>query len=274
MGTGGPGPGRWRRRAANGHHGPVPRWAAPDGVEIDYQVAGEGPAVLLMHGFASSASVNWVRPGVVDALVRAGFTAVAYDARGHGRSGKPHDPAAYADNALVRDAVGLIDHLALGELAVVGYSMGAQVAAWLVPTEPRVRRAVLGGIGSRLLAPRPQERRYPAEEIARALEAEDPETVEDATPRAFRAFADATKADRLALAALQRSRVITGHPSLESIDVPVLMVVGERDTLVGDAELVARSLPEGRLVVVPGDHLSAVTSPEFATAVVDFLSPP
>jgi pimeloyl-ACP methyl ester carboxylesterase len=253
---------------------PVPRWSAPDGVEIDYQVAGEGPAVLLMHGFASSAAVNWVRPGIVDALVRAGFTTAVYDARGHGHSGKPHDPAAYADNALVRDAVGLIDHLGLRELAVVGYSMGAQVAAWLVPTEPRVRRAVLGGIGSRLLAPRPHERRYPAEDIARALETDDPATVEDATPRAFRAFADATKADRLALAALQRSRVISGHPDLESIDVPVLVVVGQRDTLIGDAEVVARAVPHGRLVVVPGDHLSAVTSPEFARAVVDFLSEP
>lgn len=264
----------WRPALVGGQHGPVPRWAAPDGVELDYDVAGEGPVVLLLHGFASTATLNWVRPGIVDALVRAGFTAVAYDARGHGRSGKPHDAAAYADNAMVRDAVGIIDHLGLDEVAVVGYSMGAQVAAWLVPTEPRVRRAVLGGIGSRLLAPRPSERRYPAEEIARALETDDPGAVEDATPRAFRAFADATKADRVALAALQRARVITGHPSLEAIDVPVLVVVGDRDTLVGDAEVVARALPDGRLVVVPGDHLSAVISPEFADAVVAFLSEP
>jgi len=68
--------------------------------------------------------------------------------------------------------------------------------------------------------------------------------------------------------------VITGHPDLASIDVPVLVVVGERDTLIGDAEVVARALPEGRLVVVPGDHLSAVTSPAFARAVVGFLSEP
>lgn len=263
---------RWRPATGDGQHGAVARWAAPDGVEIDYQVAGEGPAVLLMHGFASSAAINWVRPGIVDALVTAGFTAVTYDARGHGLSGKPHDPAAYADNALVSDAVGLIDHLALTELAVVGYSMGAQVAAWLVPTEPRVRRAVLGGIGSRLLAPRPGENPYPAEAIASALEVDDPSTVTDPTPRSFRAFADATKADRLALAALQRSRVISGHPDLDTIDVPVLVVVGGRDTLIGDAEVVVRALPEARLVVVPGDHLSAVISPEFSRAVVGFLS--
>lgn len=248
------------------------RWTAPDGVGIEYEVHGAGPAVLLLHGFGSNARINWVRPGVVDALVHAGFLAVAYDARGHGRSDAPHDPASYADNAMVRDAEGLVDHLGLGELAVVGYSMGAQVAAWLVPEEPRVRRAVLGGIGTRLLAPAAGEERYPAVAIAEALEAADPTQVTAPTPRAFRAFADATKADRLALAALQRSRVVEGHPELQSISVPVLIVAGDRDTLIGDPQAVARALPDARVAVVPGDHLSAVVSPAFAEAVVGFLT--
>jgi pimeloyl-ACP methyl ester carboxylesterase len=238
-------------------------------VGIDYELAGEGPAVLLLHGFASDARTNWVRPGIVGALTGAGFMAVTYDARGHGRSDKPHDPAAYAGNAMVGDAVGLIHHLGLGSLAVVGYSMGAQVAAWLAPEEPRVRRLVLGGIGSRLLAPRPGER-YPAEDIASALEAEDPSTVTEATPRAFRAFADATKADRTALAAIQRSRVIEG-PELNGLWMPVLFLVGEKDTLIGDPAAVARSLPDARVEVVPGDHLSAVVNPAFAAAVVSFV---
>lgn len=248
------------------------RWTAPDGVGIEYEVHGAGPAVVLLHGFGSNAHINWVRPGIVDALVRAGFRAIAYDARGHGRSDSPHDPAAYADNAMVRDARGLVDHLGLDELAVVGYSMGAQVAAWLVPDEPRVRRVVLGGIGTRLLAPRAGEGLYPALEIAEALEAEDPERVTAPTPRAFRAFADATGADRLALAALQRSRVVDGHPDLRAIAVPVLLVSGDRDTLIGDPEVIARALPDARVAVVPGDHLSAVVAPDFTEAVIGFLS--
>jgi pimeloyl-ACP methyl ester carboxylesterase len=249
----------------------VARWIAPDGVGIEYDVTGRGLVVLLLHGFASSAAINWVRPGVVDALVEAGFTAVVYDARGHGRSDAPHDPAAYAGNAMVGDAVGLVDHLGLDELAVVGYSMGAQVAARMIPTERRIRRAVLGGIGSRLLAPGPCEARYPAADIADALEADDPATVPGATARSFRAFADATKADRLALAALQRARPLEGHPELSSLTVPVLLVVGERDTLAGDVGAVAEALPDGRVEVVPGDHLSAVVSPAFASAVIGFL---
>lgn len=247
------------------------RWTAPDGVGIEYDVAGSGPPVLLLHGFASNARINWVRPGIVEALTDAGFMAVCYDARGHGRSDAPREPAAYAGNAMVGDAVGLIDALGLGSLAVVGYSMGAQVAAWLVPAAPEIRRAVLGGIGTRLLAPRPGEARYPAEEIARALEAPDPSTVTGATPRAFRAFADATGADRLALAALQRARVTDGHPDLASVSVPVLLLAGESDTLIGDPAQLARSLPDARVEMVPGDHLSAVTSPAFAAALVHFL---
>ncbi len=247
------------------------RWTAADGVGIEYAVAGEGPAVLLLHGFASDARINWVRPGIVDALTRGGFMAVTYDARGHGRSDAPHDPSAYAGNAMVHDALGLIDHLQLESLAVVGYSMGAQVAAWLVPEEPRARRLVLGGIGSRLLAPRPGDQRYPAEAIASALEAADPDTITESAPRAFRAFADATKADRVALAAVQRSRAIEGHPDLTALSVPVLVLAGERDTLIGDPAALARLLPDARVELVPGDHLSAAVAPAFAVAVVRFL---
>ena len=247
------------------------RWEAPDGVGLVYEEAGTGPAVLLLHGFASSSRVNWVRSGVVDALVGAGLRAVYYDARGHGRSDAPHDVGAYAGHAMTSDAAGLADHLGLERFAVVGYSMGSQVATWLTAEDARVTRAVLGGIGCRLLLAWPGVRPYPAEEIARALEADRPPADGGPTPLAFRAFADATGADRLALAAIQRARAIEGGPDLGLLTVPVLVVVGEADTLVGDAAALADALPDGRLVRVPGDHLSAVVQPAFADALVEFL---
>lgn len=253
---------------------PVARWVARDGVGIEYEVTGTGPTVMLLHGFAANSAVNWVRPGVVDALEDAGHTVVFYDARGHGHSDAPHDPASYAGGAMVDDALGLMEHLGVGESAVVGYSMGSQVAAALAVREPRVRRAVLGGIGSRLLMPQTEQSPFSVRAIAEALEAADPETVAEPTPRAFRAFADATKADRLALAAIQRAGVVSGRGGLESLLIPVLVVVGDRDTLVGDPEALARALPAGELRMVPGDHLSAVTTPEFIDAVVAFLAQP
>jgi len=252
----------------------VSRWLAADGVGIEYEVTGTGPPVMLLHGFASSAVVNWIRPGIADALECAGHTVVAYDARGHGLSDAPHDPAAYAGGAMVDDVVGLVDHLGFACVSAVGYSMGAQVVVAWAARDARVRRAVLGGIGSRMLRPQPGDRRYPAVAIARALESDDPAAQSNATARAFRAFADATGSDRLALAAIQRARLVSGHGDLAPIHIPVLVLVGEDDTLVGDPRRLTSTLPEGRLQVVPGDHLSAVTSPQFAAAAVDFVAEP
>src|SRR5690349_20452472 len=181
------------------------RFTSFDGVGIAYTVQGDGPDALLLHGFAADHRVNWVAPGVVDELVAAGRRVIALDARGHGESDKPHDPAAYENDAMQRDAQGLLDHLGVEHVDIVGYSMGALVSARLVPDEPRTRSCVLGGIGRRVRCGNPlsPERRAG---IADALEAGERATVSDPSARAFRAFADSTGADRRALAAFQRAR--------------------------------------------------------------------
>ena len=130
------------------------RFASFDGAGIAYLTAGEGPDVLLLHGFAADHRVNWVAPGVVDALVAAGRRVIALDARGHGESDKPHDPDAYEDDAMARDARALLDHLGVDRVDVVGYSMGSLVSTRLVPDEARVRSCVLGGIGGKSRAAR------------------------------------------------------------------------------------------------------------------------
>jgi len=88
-----------------------------------------------------------VATGVVDSLVEAGRRVFAPDARGHGESAKPHDPGAYANDAMVRDIQSLMDYASLEPVDVVGYSMGAIVAGRLAPRDPRVRSLVLGGVG-------------------------------------------------------------------------------------------------------------------------------
>src|SRR5688500_7194515 len=95
-----------------------------DGTTIAFRAEGDGPTVLLLHGFAADHHLNWVGPGVFDAVVASGRRVIAPDARGHGRSDKPHDPAAYADDTMVRDVRAVLDHLAVESLDVVGYSMG------------------------------------------------------------------------------------------------------------------------------------------------------
>src|SRR5689334_2913966 len=136
-------------------------FASFDGLPIAYLDAGarDGVCVLLLHGFAADHHANWVAPGVVDALVAAGYRVLAPDARGHGQSGKPHDPAAYEHDAMPRDARALLDHLAIDVVHVAGYSMGAMVSARLVSQEPRARSLVLGGVGGRLVEGRGVARR-------------------------------------------------------------------------------------------------------------------
>jgi pimeloyl-ACP methyl ester carboxylesterase len=122
-------------------------FASFDDLELSYLDAGEGAPVVLLHGFAADHFSNWVATGVVDRLIGARRRVIAPDARGHGASAKPHDPDAYANDAMVRDVRSLFDHLSLHRVDVVGYSMGSIVAGRLAPREPRVRSLVLGGVG-------------------------------------------------------------------------------------------------------------------------------
>lgn len=266
-------------------------FTATDGVRIVFDVRGEGPAVVLSHGFAADADLNWVQPGVVDALVGSGRQVVTLDARGHGRSGKPHDPRAYDDLVMVEDVQALLDHLGLESVDAVGYSMGGLVTAALMVADSRVRSAVLGGVGHWLItsafasasgvgdggaggaggagsATGGAELAFDA--IAEALLTDDPDAIEDEQAKGFRAFADITGADRLALAALQRSNRHSGI-DVGSVSIPVLVLAGDRDELVGDPARLVAAIPGAELAVVHGDHLQAVFDPEFSAALVRFL---
>jgi pimeloyl-ACP methyl ester carboxylesterase len=226
--------------------------------------------VLLHHGFASSSATNWVRPKVAAAITEAGRSVVLIDARGHGESDKPHDPTAYEGDAMARDVSGLFDHLGLESVDVVGYSMGSRVALELAGSEPRVRSLVLGAPGRPSAAGDERER---ARRIAEGLEAPSRATVTDRTALAFRNFAEATGADLLALAALQRSRQpVPDKEALGRIAVPTLVLNGEDDTLAGAPEWLTEAIPGAQLQFVPGDHISAVVKPEFRQAIVAFLS--
>jgi pimeloyl-ACP methyl ester carboxylesterase len=249
----------------------MPRFDS-SGVGINYVAEGSGPAIALVHGFASSLEGNWRRPGILAALAKSGRRAVALDCRGHGDSDKPHDPRAYSDNAMPRDVLALMDHLGLETADLMGYSMGGMISATLMTTHPeRFRSVILSGVGDALASGGlPRER---AEAIARAMESGDGGKGEEETARNFRIFAERTGNDLLALAAMQRTpRRLSFDPSaLGAVTVPVLVLLGEGDTLVGRADKLAAAIPSSRLMMVPGDHLTAV-GPALARAALDFLA--
>src|ERR1700719_1681527 len=129
------------------------------GLELAYddiQPGGTAGTMLLVHGFATNRSENWRRLGWYGAFERKGWRTVALDLRGHGQSAKPHDPGAYGGEALLADIVGLLDHLDLGRVDVMGYSMGARLALQLaIQHGARVGNLIAGGVGARLLETEP-----------------------------------------------------------------------------------------------------------------------
>jgi pimeloyl-ACP methyl ester carboxylesterase len=244
------------------------RFRSFDDVELAYADVGAGEPVILLHGFAADHVSNWVATGVVDDLVSAGRRVIAPDARGHGQSSKPHDPAAYADDAMVRDVQALMDLLGTQRVDVVGYSMGAIVAGRLTTREPRVRSLVLGGVGSEWGG---EQRPLGTLPIADALETDEPDTIQSPIAAAFRRFADSTGADRLALAATSRSR--HGETTdVSAISVPTLILVGDADQLAGSPEVLAERIPGSTFRVLVGNHLSAVRDPYFSSSIVTFVN--
>ena len=246
----------------------MPTFASFDGTEIFYDDQEDGPAVVLLHGFAADTNINYVRPGIFDALLDDGFRAIAMDTRGHGLSAKPHDAAAYADGALTRDVQALLDHLGLDSVAVVGYSMGAGIALALGATDPRVRAVVALGVGSASIQRGTDDR--PA--MGDAFLAEDPETITAPLGRQFRRLADSIRADRLALHACMGTPHARVDDHLDEIAVPVLVIAGADDELAGDPAAIADRVADGRALTVPGDHFTANAQPALQRAVLDFLA--
>lgn len=256
-------------------HAPARQFTASDGIEIAYfswgRESDEVP-VVLHHGFAASAQSNWVAPGVVGALVDAGRQVVAVDARGHGFSDKPHDAASYGEQRMARDLVSLFDILDRPDIDLVGYSMGAIVALIAASFDTRIQRLVVGGVGAGVAELGRVERRHlDTDALAVGLRADDPASIADPVVRQFRKFADRQGADRFALAAQSEARN-TSPIALDQITAPTLLIVGDEDQLAQRPDVLVAAIQGATLMTVAGDHLSAVANPDFARAIVDFLS--
>jgi pimeloyl-ACP methyl ester carboxylesterase len=241
-----------------------------DGIKIHYVDEGEGEPILLIHGFASNLAVNWRNTGWIEALVNSGRRVIALDNRGHGGSDKLYEPERYGAPAMAEDAVRLLDHLGIDRADVMGYSMGARIAVFLVLGHPeRVRSVIFAGVGINLV--RGMVGTLP---IAKALEAESIEEVSNETARSFRAFAEQTGSDLKALAACMRGpREKIAPEQLLSVRVPALVAVGSKDVIGGSGPELAALIPGAELLTVEGrDHMKAVGDARFKQGVLDFLT--
>ena len=237
------------------------------GVRIAFIEEGRGNPVVLLHGFASNAALNWRSTGWVELLADAGKTVVAPDLRGHGGSTKFYEPAAYTTEAMAADVVGLCTRLNIERADFVGYSMGSRIAGLLALRHPGlVRTLVLGGIGETLISGNRD-----AEQIASALLAYGPTPPGAATN--FRKFAERAGGDLGALAACIRGQVAALDPeTLKSLRMPVLVASGSLDLIAGAPDPVAWRIPGAKAFTIVGrDHMLAVGDRSFKRAVLEFL---
>jgi pimeloyl-ACP methyl ester carboxylesterase len=208
------------------------------GIKIHYSATGEGDPVILIHGLASSARMNWDIPGITAKLAH-NHQVITLDCRGHGRSDKPEAEGAYGTN-MVEDVVRLMDHLHIAKARIVGYSMGSMIAMKLAVLHPeRVSAIVLGGMGWHQ-ANAPMNHFW--ESTGNGLRL----LVPPACPHGFPELA-VTEAE------------------LKAVKIPVTVIVGDQDPCRHMyVEPLQKVRPDWPVHIIPdAGHLSCVIKPEF-----------
>lgn len=238
-------------------------------LDISYADEGEGDAILLIHGFASTKEANWIDTGWVKLLVDSGYRVIAFDNRGHGDSTKFHDSSDYSLDIMAEDTLALLNHLDIRRCHLMGYSMGARISARLsIEHGERFDRVILAGNGDGMI-----NGTGDWNAVRDALLAPGLDDVTDLRGRAFRKFADATRSDLMALAACVTAvRQLFRPEEFAGITNKVLVAIGSKDDIAGSGEVIADLVPDGRFLSIPGrDHMRAVGDKVYMQGVLDFL---
>ena len=247
----------------------VHNWVASDGIDLAYYELGEGRPVILLHGLFSDAQMNWIKFGHAERIAAEGFRVIMPDLRAHGASGKPHDPANYPSDILVRDLRELIAHLGLEEFDLGGFSLGSRTVIDAVSSGVTPGKAILAGTGVDVLTNWVRRSRF----FVDAIEHFDDARRGDPYWLSIQ-FMRTMKVDREAAALLLMA--LGNHPDPEqavaAFTMPTLVVCGNEDDENGSARALAAMLPNARYKEIPGTHMSSVTKPELGEAIAQFLA--
>ena len=237
-----------------------------DGVRIGWHELGHGRPIILLHGLFSSGDMNWRRYGAAAEIAGAGFRVIMADFRAHGISAAPHAADAYPIDVLSHDIEALVAHLGLHDFDLGGYSLGARTAVRLVVRGLRPARLVLSGMGLVGLTGGNDRAAWFLNVIANA-DSFKPGTAEFAAA----AFMKANHIDGTAVAHVLRSQQSTPIDAIKAITTRTLVLCGADDRDNGSAADLTMALPNAALVESPGNHMSAVTKPDFGTALAAWL---
>ena len=228
-------------------------YANNNGVGIHYHVEGDGPPLVLQHGFTSCVK-SWYLYGYVEGL-KNDYRLVLIDARGHGASDKPHDPQSYQLSLRVGDVIAVMDDLKLDKAHYMGYSMGGRIGFGIAKHAPeRFHSLAIGGMspdgsGGEATSGRIELLKRGMEAYVAHSEAQsgpiDPERKE---------WLLANDPDALIAATLARG--LSGMEDvLPGMTMPCLLYVGEADGFFPGAKEGAKHLPNATFVSFPGlDH--------------------
>jgi pimeloyl-ACP methyl ester carboxylesterase len=281
------------------------------GTSIYYTVEGREQAdpVILIHGLAAQSDINWRRPGI-NAMLDPVFKVVALDLRGHGLSGRPHDPSAYGVNT-VEDITRLMDHLGIAKAHLAGYSLGGFIAlkfavlhpercisvavcasGWKNPEDPEPLRSPYRDDPEARLPPDLRKHEKMMQKALKALNGPQAAAVgrvpvmdlSEATPagilperysfKEVRDFIGHWVVDREAMNALKDSLglVAVTREQLQALQMPVICFMGTRDGLKPYATDLKAAMPQCELVLLDGaDHITTVLYDDFQQGLREFF---
>jgi pimeloyl-ACP methyl ester carboxylesterase len=238
-----------------------------DGLELAYREVGVGRPLVLMHGFTGTAKASWMDTGLAGRLAGLGYRVVLPDMRAHGDSARPHDAAAYPPDVLADDGLALIEQLGVTDYDLAGYSLGGRTVARMLARGASPRRAIVAGQGLEAIL-HTEGRGGRLRNILSNFGTFTPGSPE----QAMEDWITATGGDPAALVRVLDTFVDTPREALAAVTVPTLVLTGADDGHNETAAALASTLPRGRYVMLPGDHLTAVGSPQFEVAVIAFLA--
>lgn len=262
-----------------------------NGVKIRYVTEGTGEPVVLIHGWMSDSSMWGSDESGNTKLNKGGikgFQFIALDCRGHGKSDKPHYPEKYGSE-VAKDIVRLLDHLKIKKAHLVGYSSGAFIAGKVVATNPeRVLSVVYAG-----QAPVIAETMRPSDfsEIETFSKAVDENNLEayimsiippdkpKPTEEQAKAVANYLFGNKdvkaFAIAGRSFPKLKATKKQLSKYKAPILFIYGgnESNHVKNRVASVRKILNRGEVYIVEGgDHITTLAKPDFATALIKFLS--
>ncbi|SED95641.1 Pimeloyl-ACP methyl ester carboxylesterase [Arthrobacter alpinus] len=245
---------------------------------FDADVPAQLPPVFLIHGFASSIELNWIKSGWVAALNRAGRRVLSVDLPGHGQSTAPYDLDSYTPGKIRADLLQILTDqgvrpLQAGDLGsgvdLIGYSLGSRLAWEFGATQPElVRKMVLGG-------PNPRDPLAEFDLNAAQTFLNDGTPIADESTRWLLEMAQLIPSNDIfaLLALIQAIKLEPFEPADAVPKMPILLVAGDLDERARSMDLLAQLNGKAEQYVIPGrTHNNAVTSREFKDAAIAFLA--